>query len=163
MALLSLNFSRLLSYAIALGVSTALLPFAATATLATEVLPRPRVTPSAPTEFPSSDILPSRPLVLAELNDLCNDGESTFLMIETENFWASICGGDAPYTYVGMDKSTGDSIEVPLVDYASDGSWFEAVNGDYRYMIIFDTPKGHFLTVTVGDETILQEYLVDWY
>lgn len=105
---------------------------------------------------------PTAPVLVAELYDLCNVGESTYLVAETENYWVSICGGDAPYTYVGMDKETGDGIEVYLSDYADDGTWFEAVNGDYIYSIIFGTADGSFLTVTEGDETILQEYLVDW-
>lgn len=106
--------------------------------------------------------MPAEPVLVAELYDLCEAEESTYLVAETENFWVSICGGDAPYTYVGMDKVTEDWIELDLADYAADGSWFEAVNGDYTYSIIFGTAKGSFLTVTEGDETILQEYLLDW-
>ncbi|MEB3274441.1 MAG: hypothetical protein VKJ85_11705 [Prochlorothrix sp.] len=106
--------------------------------------------------------VPQQPVLVAELYNLCGDYESNFLVAETENFWLSICGGDYPYTYVGMDKETGDWIELELTYYADDGSWYEAENGSYIYSIIFDTPQGHFLTVTEGDVTILQEYLLDW-
>ena len=102
------------------------------------------------------------PMLVAELYDLCLEEESTYLVAETENYWLSICGGHAPYTYVGIDKVTEDAIELDLSDYAEDGSWFEAINGDYTYLIIFGTARGNFLTVMEGDTTILQEYLVDW-
>ncbi len=104
----------------------------------------------------------SEPILLASLANYCEAWESTFLLAETGNFWINICGGHAPYNYVGVNKRTGDAIRLDLSYYSEDGSFFEAVNGAYTYSIVFDTPKGSFLTVTHGNTTILQEYLLDW-
>jgi hypothetical protein len=100
----------------------------------------------------------------AELYDLCYENESTYFIGETTNYWISICGGDAPYTYVGMNKNNNSLwIRADLVDYAQDGSWFEAANGDVSYSIDLYTAKGSFLNVTNGNgATILHEYLLDW-
>ena len=99
---------------------------------------------------------------IAQLRNYCNNGESLYLSAETANFWVNICGGDAPYTYVGVDKNTGDSIRLNLHDYAPDGSFFEAWNGNYSYGIVFNTPRGHLLVVSQGDSTILEEPLLNW-
>ena len=102
------------------------------------------------------------PYLTAELRNYCNANDSLFLRAETQNFWVNICGGDLPHTYVGVDKSNGSSIRLALHDYAADGSWFEAWNGNYSYMLIFGTARGSFLTVTEGDRTIVQEPLINW-
>ncbi len=100
----------------------------------------------------------------AKLYDLCYESESTYFIAETKNYWISICGGHAPYTYVGMNKNNNSLwIRADLVDYAQDGSWFEAVNGDVNYSIDLYTAKGSFLNVTNGNgATILHEYLLAW-
>lgn len=87
----------------------------------------------------------------------CNEFESTFVAVETDNFFVSICGGDVPGTYVGVDKTTGDSIRLPLFDYSANGGYFEAVNGAYTY-ILSRTPRGNFLTVSRGTQELLREY-----
>lgn len=92
----------------------------------------------------------------------CGEFESTFVAVETDNFFVSICGGDLPGSYVGVDKVTGDSIRLPLSDYSMNGNYFEAVNGDYVY-ILSKTPRGNFLTVSLGAEELLREYTwQDW-
>lgn len=99
---------------------------------------------------------------MAQLQDYCYQSESTYFLAETRNFWVSICGGDAPYTYVGVDKQTGDDIRLNLSDYDSSGEYFEAINGDYTYYVILNTTKGSFLVVEQGGEQILREPLLDW-
>ncbi|MBP0031024.1 hypothetical protein [Roseofilum sp. Guam] len=99
---------------------------------------------------------------IAELQDYCYQSESTYFLAETRNFWVSICGGDAPYTYVGVDKETGDDIRLDLSDYDSSGEYFEAVNGDYTYYVILNTARGSFLVVEQDGKEILREPLQDW-
>ena len=96
------------------------------------------------------------------LDTYCDPNDSVFVIAETENFWLNICGGDLPHTYVGVSKDTGDALRLGLSYYEEDGSYFEAVNGDYTYSIIFETAKGSFLSVTKGDEQIVQEPLTSW-
>lgn len=103
-----------------------------------------------------------RPILLAETRNYCNANESVYVLAETQDFWVSICGGDAPYYYVGVDKFTGDSIRLSLYDYGSSGDWFEAVNGEYSYVLVRDTPRGSFLTVTEGDREILRQPILTW-
>ncbi|AFY39551.1 hypothetical protein Lepto7376_3334 [[Leptolyngbya] sp. PCC 7376] len=92
----------------------------------------------------------------------CDPNDSVFVIAETENFWLNICGGDLPHTYIGVSKDTGDELRLGLSYYEEDGSYFEAINGDYTYSIIFETAKGSFLSVTQGDKQILQEPLTSW-
>lgn len=104
------------------------------------------------------------PAAQAEMFDLCDETESTFFIAETENYWISICGGDYPYTYVGMNKNDESLwIRADLVNYGADGSYFDAMNGEYTYSIDLNTTKGSWLSVTDGDDNvILSEYLLDW-
>ncbi|WP_017713310.1 hypothetical protein [Prochlorothrix hollandica] len=146
-----------------LGLGLALVvpcPAQALETAADPVSPLAAITPEVAPALAPTPV--AEPLVVAELYSYCEDWESTYLLAETKNFWVNICGSDYPYTYVGVDKDTGDSIRLDLSDYAEDGSWFEATNGQYVYSIIFGTTKGDFLTVTRGNQTILREYLLDW-
>lgn len=108
-------------------------------------------------------ILPQATASLAHHEvDNCRAYESTFVAVETQNFWVNICGGDFPNTYVGMDKRTGNSIRLPLHDYSPQGYYFEAVNGNYAYLLT-KTPRGNFLTVLQDNREILREYtLQDW-
>ena len=111
----------------------------------------------------TSNVKPiSSPVLVAELYNYCNSGESLFLAAETDGFFVNICGGNYPHTYIGVDKYTGNSIRLPLSDYAYDGTWYEAQNGNYYYSIIFNTTRGHFLNVTENGRNILQEHLIDW-
>lgn len=107
----------------------------------------------------SSALASPTPTLLAQ-NDSpisCRSGESTFVATETQNFWVFICGGDNPGTYLGVDKSNPRSfIRVPLRDYDRQGNYFEAVNGDFTY-ILSKTPRGMFLTVSQGTRELLRE------
>jgi hypothetical protein len=114
-------------------------------------------TSSNSTDLNLKSITSDRPQLLAQrMVNNCRSGESMFLAIETKNFWVNICGGDNPYTYVGMDKRSRKSIRLPLRDYDPQGTYFEAVNGNVTY-ILAQTPKGKFLTVTRGTRELLRE------
>lgn len=101
-------------------------------------------------------------LMAQQLRTYCRDGESTFVMAETRNFWVNICGGDLPHTYVGVNKRDGRSIRVPLRDYTEDGDMFEAVNGNVSYLLIRGTPRGDFLTVTQGNRELVRQPILRW-
>jgi hypothetical protein len=51
------------------------------------------------------------------LPNYCQPEESLFIVAETKGFWVNICGGDFPHTYVGVSKTNGKSIRLPLRDY----------------------------------------------
>ncbi len=101
---------------------------------------------------------PNQPLLLAEaIPNYCRKGESTFLTMETKSYWVSICGGDNPNSYVGVNKKDRrQSIRVPLKDFDPRGNYFYAVNKDVEY-ILAKTPRGNFLTVTRGTRELLRE------
>ncbi|GEM_PF-633130 len=139
-----LNFKALLQM---LGVTSGLLLPLCTAAVAAD-----RRIPQG-TSASNSTLLAQRTV------NNCRDGESMFLSVETKNFLVNICGGDNPYTYVGVDKKTRKSIRLPLKDYDPQGRYFEAVNGEYTY-ILAQTPKGKFLTVTRGTRELLREYVI---
>lgn len=87
----------------------------------------------------------------------CRSEESTFVETETKNYWVNICGGDYPGFYVAMEKRRPKNrIRLPLQDYDPQGNYFEAVNGQYLY-ILAKTPRGMFLTVTQGTRELLRE------
>ena len=101
---------------------------------------------------------------IAQINvpNYCERFESLFVAVETDNFFVNICGSDLPSHYVGIAKNTGDGIRLPLVDYSPNGFYFEAMNGEFVY-ILSKTPRGNFLTVTRGTEEILREFTwEDW-
>jgi hypothetical protein len=102
------------------------------------------------------------PMLLAELRNYCNANESVWVEAETEDYWVNICGGDFPYTYVGVNKHNGNTIRVPLDNYEQDGSAFEAINGDVSYLLIRNTPRGSFLTVTQGTRELLRQPILRW-
>lgn len=93
----------------------------------------------------------------------CRANESTFVTTETKSYWVNICGGDLPGYYVAMNKQDQTlNIRLPLTDWDRQGNYFEAVNGDYTY-ILAKTPKGMFLTVSKGTKELLREVvLVPW-
>ncbi len=74
----------------------------------------------------------------------------------------NICGGDLPHTYVGVSKTDGSRIRLPLDNYEPDGSWYEAINGDVSYALIFGTTKGHFLSVTRGNRELVKQPILKW-
>lgn len=117
--------------------------------------------PPQPSTLQQSGDLSSS-VLLAELRNYCNEDESLFASIETRGYWVNICGGDLPHTYVGVSKRNGKSIRVPLADYDDDGSYFEAINGDISYLLVRDTPRGSFLTVTQGDQELMRQVVLDW-
>ncbi|MBO3460256.1 hypothetical protein G7B40_023640 [Aetokthonos hydrillicola Thurmond2011] len=92
-----------------------------------------------------------------KVRSYCRQGESTFLAVETKSFWVSICGGDLPHTYVGVNKKTRQSLRLPLKN--ADRYYFDAVNGDYLY-ILADSTKGKNLTVTRGTRELLREPVI---
>jgi hypothetical protein len=102
------------------------------------------------------------PMLVAELRDYCRSNESTFVLAETADYWVNICGGDLPHTYVGINKRNGNAIRVPLDNYEQDGSAFEAINGDVSYLLIRNTPRGSFLTVTQGTRELLRQPILNW-
>ena len=107
-------------------------------------------------------LLRDHPLLLAKLRNHCKSNESLFLSAETRGFWVNICGGDLPHTYVGVSKTDGSRIRLPLDNYEPDGSWYEAINGDVSYAIIFGTTKGHFLSVTQGNTELVKQPILKW-
>ncbi len=90
----------------------------------------------------------------------CRTSESTFVATQTKSYWINICGGDFPSYYVAMNKKDHKLvIRLPLHDWDQQGNYFEAVNGDYTY-ILSKTPKGMFLTVSKGYTELLREYVL---
>lgn len=97
------------------------------------------------------------------LPNYCQQEESLFIVAETKGFWVNICGGDLPHTYVGVSKTDGKSIRLPLKDYDQQGDYFEAVNGDVSYLLIRRSAKGDFLTVTQGDRELFRQPVLNWF
>ncbi|WP_216351441.1 hypothetical protein [Leptolyngbya sp. 'hensonii'] len=96
-------------------------------------------------------------LLAQKIHNYCRPGESMFLALETKSFLINICGGDNPYSYVGVEKrNRKNNIRLALSDYDAQGTYFEARNGEYTY-ILAETPKGKFLTVSKGTREILRE------
>lgn len=101
--------------------------------------------------------LADSPVLAQKIPNYCRKGESTFLTMETKTYWVSICGGDNPNSYVGVNKKDRrQNIRVPLKDFDPKGTYFDAVNKDVEY-ILAKTPKGNFLTVTKGQRELLRE------
>jgi len=101
------------------------------------------------------------PIKIAQVGG-CPDGQSTFVQAETRSFFVLICGGDAPYTYVGVAKNGRGNITLPLQSYNPSGgpeaSRFVALNRNTRYVL---TRKD--LTVTQGRRTLVKEKITRWY
>ncbi len=97
------------------------------------------------------------PTAAQKIPNYCRRGDSTFLTMETKSYWISICGGDNPNTYVGVNKKDRrQNIRVPLKDFDPKGTYFHAVNKDVEY-VLAKTPKGNVLTVTKGQRELLRE------
>ena len=118
------------------------------------------VAPVLATTTAASNPRPDGEMLLAQVRNFCRPGESMFVSAETRDYWVNICGGDAPYTYVGVNKRNGNAIRVPLRDYDRDS--FEAVNGNVIYILTRNTPRGSFLTVTQGSREILRQPVARW-
>ncbi len=104
----------------------------------------------------SSSQSSDRPTLLAgDDRNYCQDGESMFISAETSGFWVNICGGDNPYTYVGVSKRNGNSIRLPLQKYSSEE--FIAVNGDVSYRLTRSR-----LVVKQGRRTIVNQAVTRW-
>jgi hypothetical protein len=97
------------------------------------------------------------------LPNYCQSEESLFIVAETKGFWVNICGGDLPHSYVGVSKTNGNRIRLPLKDYDPQGNYFEAVNGNVSYFLIRGTAKGDFLTVTQGDRELVRQPVLNWF
>lgn len=98
-----------------------------------------------------------------QLPNYCQQSESLFVIAETKGFWVNICGGDLPHTYVGVSKTNGKRIRLPLKDYDQQGDYFEAVNGNVSYLLIRRSAKGDFLTVTQGDRELVRQPVLNWF
>jgi hypothetical protein len=97
-----------------------------------------------------------------EVQSLCKSNESTFVGAETQNFFVSICGSETPLTYVGLDKKTGKTIRLPLsVDGGQNrGTYYEAVNGEYKYSVTVVSKRNKNLTVRKNNRVILREAII---
>jgi hypothetical protein len=98
-----------------------------------------------------------------KFRNYCQQNESLFIVAETKGFWVNICGGDFPNTYVGVSKTNGNKIRLPLSDYDQQGNSFEAVNKDVSYLLIRGTAKGDFLTVTQKDKELFRQPVLNWF
>lgn len=96
-----------------------------------------------------------------QVRSFCGENESTFVAAETSHFWVSICGGDLPHNYVGVDKKTRKAIRLPLSVHGTQnkGRYFEAVNGEYTYGLNVSN-KNKNLTVKRNNSVILREAIV---
>ncbi len=102
-------------------------------------------------------------LVAEKFRNYCNQDESVFFFAETKDFWVNICGGHAPYHYVGVSKkNTTNSIRLPLNNYSRDGNYYQANNGNVVYEVLMNTAKGSFLLVTQGNKQLVRQPLIYW-
>lgn len=87
----------------------------------------------------------------------CQEGEQTFLAVETTSYWISICGESEPTTYVGVAKNDPQqSIRLPLQDYNLTSPQFVATHGSITY-IVGNSAQGNTLTVSSNDQELLRE------
>ena len=98
-----------------------------------------------------------------KLRNLCGKEEVTYIAAETKHFFVSICGSNyEANTYIGLNKNTGKSIQLPLsIDGSKNGgNFFEATNGYYAYQLtVFDIKQNptQNLTVRKNNRVILRE------
>ena len=87
-------------------------------------------------------------------NLLCTGGDSLDLIVETKNFYASICSSTSgKLIYTGIDKRNAKSITLPA--YAEEGTEYVADAGKYTYYL-----TGASLSVTQNNQTILDEDVI---
>lgn len=147
---MNLKSNKLVSQGLTIGIGAALCLTSSIATLAT-----------TKNNLTENRINTDRPILLSQRN-FCGQNESMFVAAETKGFWVNICGGDLPNSYVGVSKTDGKSIRLPLNNYDQQGNYFEAVNGNVTYMLIRGTAKGDFLTVTQGNKEIVRQPILNW-
>lgn len=90
-------------------------------------------------------------------NSGCEPSESMFVEAETDQFKLYICGGDLPHSYVGIAKSNGSQIRLPLTNFDPQGTEFIAYNGDVLYTL---TPTN--LKVTQGSKILVDQVIRRW-
>jgi hypothetical protein len=64
--------------------------------------------------------------LLAQIPNFCQEAETAYVLAETQDYWVNICGGDSPYTYVGVDRKNNRIIRLPLSEYDPEINQFEA-------------------------------------
>jgi hypothetical protein len=155
---MNLNSNKLVSQGLTIGIGAALCLTSSIAALATTKNINDLETNHNLTE---NRINNNDPILISQRN-FCGQNESMFVAAETKGFWVNICGGDLPNSYVGVSKTDGKSIRLPLNNYDQQGNYFEAVNGNVTYMLIRGTAKGDFLTVTQGNKEIVRQPILNW-
>lgn len=85
----------------------------------------------------------------------CPLNTKTFVSAETNNFFVYICGVSTPTSYVGIAKSGGASIRLPLSQKYGDR--LIATNGDFTYTI---TPQ--ILTITQNNITVQEDSVISY-
>ncbi|MEC4892791.1 MAG: hypothetical protein SAL07_05160 [Oscillatoria sp. PMC 1051.18] len=95
-------------------------------------------------------------ILLAQRN-YCPQGQEMYVAAETNGFFINICGsGGSAITYVGVSKSDGNSISLPIS--SAENGQFVADNGNVRYSL-----DGTKLVVTQGNRTLVSQYVTAWY
>lgn len=85
---------------------------------------------------------------------LCSPGSSLDLVVETKNFYASICSSPAgKLIYTGIDKRNNRGTSLPA--YAEEGTGYVAERGKYSYIL-----TGASLSVTRNNREILNENVI---
>ena len=102
------------------------------------------------TSLPTS----TQPSSKSTSNSSCPVDKKTFVAAETNNFFVYICGKSSPTNYVGVSKSNGESIILPL----QSNSQFTAKNGNYTYTI-----TRQFLTVTQSGKIIRRDSIIAYH
>lgn len=100
--------------------------------------------------------------LLAQIPNFCQEAETAYILAETQDYWVNICGGDSPYTYVGVDRKNNRTIRLPLSEYDPEINQFEAKTGDTTYRLSLGTAKGDVLVVEKGDTEILRQFVIRW-
>lgn len=99
-------------------------------------------------------IFPVKATARIEDNLLCSRRDSLDLIVETQNFYASICSKTSgTFIYTGIDKRNGKSIILPA--YAEEGTGYVADAGKYTYYL-----TGASLSVTKNNQEILSEDVI---
>lgn len=78
---------------------------------------------------------------------------------ETRNFWIYICREGQGYRYIGINKTTRQSLSRPAQPTQRSGNGYRVVNGDFTYII-----DNRDLLVLQGDLLFSREPVLDvWY
>ena len=85
---------------------------------------------------------------------LCGKGYSLDLVVETKNFYASICANTAgKLIYTGIDKRNSKGTTLPA--YTEEGTGYVAERGKYSYII-----TGASLSITRNNREIVNENVI---